>query len=432
MRKNNSMRAGVTAVIGAFVLGLPLLLISPTASAQTASVLLNFSGTSGGVGPQSTLIFDAEGNLYGTTYSGGYNEGGPPLGGVAFQLKPKAGGGWTEVVMHNFGASGDGTFLPAGLASDGAGNFYGTTSGGGAYNYGTVFKLSPTKTGWREQIIHSFNDNGKDGMYPQAGLILDASGNLYGTTREGGASYCIFENSNCGTVFELSTKTGAEKILHNFQQDGDIDGYYPLGSLIFDSAGNLYGTTSFGGSGFQGVVFELRPRVGKPWQERILHSFAFNGTDGANPEAGLVIDSAGNLYGTTISGGNQPNGLGTVFELSPTESGPWTETFPHDFGFCAADGCQPVGSLIFDSLGNLYGTAEYGGTDDGGVVFELSPAGGGVWTDNVLLTFTTVGSDWTYGENPEAGLVFDASGNLYGMAHGGGEFSGGTVFEITP
>ncbi|MFZ0319053.1 MAG: choice-of-anchor tandem repeat GloVer-containing protein [Candidatus Sulfotelmatobacter sp.] len=403
-----------------------------TSLAQTETVLFNFSGTSGGNRPQSTLIFDSAGNLYGTTYSGGYTEGGPYLGGAAFQLKPKEGGGWTETVMHNFGASGDGTFLTAGLVSDGAGKFYGTTVAGGTYGYGTVFQLRPTKTGWAEQIIHSFNNNGKDGEYPYGSLIIDSAGNLYGTTKNGGFNYCVYLAASCGTVFELSTKTGAEKILHDFQQDDNIDGYYPVGSLIFDSAGDLYGTTSTGGSGFQGVVFELSPRAGKPWQERILHNFTFNGTDGANPVSSLVMDSAGNLYGTTSSGGNQPNGLGTVFELSPTETGPWTETFPHDFSFCGDDGCDPVGNLILDGAGNLYGTAESGGNSDGGVVFELSPVGGGTWSDNVLVTFNSLGSAWPGGENPEAGLVFDGAGNLYGTAYDGGEFSVGTVFEITP
>jgi uncharacterized repeat protein (TIGR03803 family) len=426
--RRRKVSIGLTVALTMFIVG-PLM--STHAQGQTEAVLFNFSNNSGGAGPQSMLIFDSAGNLYGTTYSGGYNEGGPALGGVAFQLKPKAGGGWTEIVMHNFGAAGDGTFLAAGLVSDSTGNFYGTTIGGGAYGYGTVFELRPTKTGWRELILHSFG-NGIDGQYPNGSLILDSAGNLYGTTKNGGSNFCIFMGTNCGTVFELSTKTGAERILHNFQQDGDIDGYYPLGSLIFDSAGHLYGTTSFGGSGFEGVVFELFPRANGKWGEKILHSFAFNGTDGANPDSSLVFDSAGNLYGTTSLGGNQPIALGTVFELSPGAGGAWTETILHNFGDCAADGCGPTGSLILDSTGNLYGTAPSGGTDDGGVVFELTPAGGGVWTDTVMFTFTSVGGDYTYGENPEAGLVFDASGNLYGTAHGGGEFNGGTVFEITP
>jgi uncharacterized repeat protein (TIGR03803 family) len=426
---NRKLFLGLSIMLAMFAASM---LLTATRVVAQSETLLNFSGTSGGAGPESTLIFDAAGNLYGTTYTGGYNNGGPSLGGVAFQLKPKAGGGWTEVVMHNFGAAGDGTFLSAGLIGDGSGKFYGTTTGGGAYGYGTVFLLRPTKTGWSEEIIHSFNNDGKDGEYPNGSLIIDSAGNIYGTTKNGGSNFCVYMGASCGTVFELSTKTGAEKILHNFQQDGDIDGYYPLGSLIFDSAGHLYGTTSTGGSGFQGVVFELFPRANGKWGEKIVHSFTFNGTDGADPDAGLVFDSVGNLYGTTSLGGNQSIALGTVFELSPGAGGVWTETIPHNFGDCAADGCQPTGSLILDSAGNLYGTASSGGTDDGGVVFELTPVGGGVWNDTELLTFTSLGGDYTYGENPAAGLVFDASGNLYGTAHGGGEFSGGTVFEVTP
>ncbi|HWY21909.1 MAG TPA: choice-of-anchor tandem repeat GloVer-containing protein [Candidatus Acidoferrum sp.] len=401
-----------------------LLVTGTYAVAQQETVLLSFNGIVGGSGPLDGLIFDAVGNLYGTTNQGGAYA--PNSGGTVFQLTPKPGGGWTENVIHSFGATGDGTFPSAGLVVDASGNLYGTTPTGGAYNSGTVFELKPTTSGWTELILHDFNNNGSDGYNPSAGLIFDNSGNLYGTTRFGGPYTCGV--NSCGTVFELTPQPDGrwtEKILHNFGQT-TTDGYQPLAGLIFDAAGNLYGTTYFGGTFLEGTVFELTRRPNGTWLERIPHHFNANGHDGFNPAAGLILDGAGNLYGTTYQGGTN---LGTVFELTPKTTVGWTETILHTFGNKAGtDGFNPVSGLVLDSAGNLYGTTPVGGANNVGIVFKLTPAAGS-WTETVLHTFSANGTD---GYNSYAGLVSDSSGNLYGTTNIGGTVSDGTVFEITP
>ena len=288
---------------------------------------------------------------------------------------------------------------------------------------------------------------GTDGARPQAGLIFDAAGNLYGTTFYGGSLSCD-RPSACGTVFELSPPAAGrtawtEMVLHSFINY--TDGARPAAGLIFDAAGNLYGTTYEAGVSHYGTVFELSPPAAgrTAWTETVLHSFA--GAGGAVPAAGLIFDSGGHLYGTTYVGG--VSDYGTVFELSPPTAGrtAWTETVLHRFA--GTDGTNPVAGLIFDAAGNLYGTTLGGGVSDYGTVFELSPpaAGRTAWTETVLHSFA--GTD---GANPAAGLIFDAAGNLYGTAAWGGNpacplpppplasgglepFRGcGTMFELTP
>src|ERR1019366_934096 len=210
------------------------------------------------------------------------------------------------------------------------------------------------------KVLYSFIHNGTDGGFPQAGLIFDAAGNLYGTTSEGGTSSSC--SGGCGTVFELTPTAGGgwtEKVLHNFNSNG-TDGANPYAGLIFDAAGNLYGTTTVGGTYYYGTVFELTPTAGGGWTEKVLHSFNYNGTDGNNPQASLTIDAAGNLYGTTSGGGTYGNYKGTVFELTPAAGGDWTETVLHNF--VGPDGAAPLAGLIFDAAGNLYGTTSGGGT----------------------------------------------------------------------
>jgi uncharacterized repeat protein (TIGR03803 family) len=313
---------------------------------------------------------------------------------------------WMEKVLHNFNNNGtDGYYPRASLISDAAGNLYGTTIYGSTYGWGTVFELTPTTGGgWTEQVLHSFG-NGTDGGEPRASLIFDAAGNLYGTTY-GGGIYC-HSIGGCGTVFELTLTAGGnwtEAVLYNFGSFTD-DGYEPSASLIFDAAGNLYGTTQFGGIHGWGTVFELTPTTGGGWSEQVLLNF---GTGGAFPQAGLIFDAAGNLYGTTSEGGTN---IGTVFELTPNVGGGWTETVLHNFG-SGTDGSYPYAGLIFDAAGNLYGTTQYGGTYNScsggcGTVFELTPTAGGKWTEQVLLNFNGTG-----GANPYAGLIFDAAGHL--------------------
>lgn len=415
--------------------------------AQTYATIYGFAGDNQGDGanPRASLILDGSGNLYGTTFDGGVATCGDDGCGTVFELTPVS-GGWQETVLHEF--TGRNGSLPwAGLVSDGT-NLYGTTWQGGTLSEctgngcGVVFKLSPSATGWHETVLHIFS-GGKDGANPRAGLILDVSGNLYGTTSQGGiAADC--GGNGCGVVFELSPFSGggwAEKELHSFT--GGSDGSNPWAGLIFDADGNLYGTTSAGGSSGGGVVFELKPVSGGGWKETVLHDFS-SGAKGSTPAAGVIFDSHGNLYGTTSGGGVttgdcSDGGCGVVFKLSPDVStGGWAETVIHAFEG-TKDGAIPDAGLILDSGGNLYGTTQQGGLLTGGcdanrcgVVFEFSPTATG-WKETVLHDFIGTSAD---GALPEAGLVLDSNtGNLYGTTTQDGTSSpggGGTAFEITP
>jgi uncharacterized repeat protein (TIGR03803 family) len=396
-------------------------------------VLHSFGNGSDGSGPMAGLIVDGAGNFYGTTEYGGIHFTCPGGGGcgAVFELSPREGGGWTETVLHSFGGGNDGFSPVAALVMDRAGNLYGTTFSGGIHNNcedgcGTVFELSPREGGgWTETLLHSFG-GGTDGYYPAGVLILDGGGNLYGTTGNGGIH-------GLGTVFELSPREGGgwtETVLHSFKSDGS-EGFSPNAGLVLDGAGDLYGTTYNGGIHGFGTVFELSPREGGGWTDTVLHSFG-RGNDGYYPFAGLVKDGAGNLYGTTEYGGihnNCDGGCGTVFELSPREGGGWTETVLHSFGR-GTDGSVPVAGLIFDGAGNLYGTTQGGGIHGRGTAFELSPREGGGWTERVL--FSIGFGDGLYGDLPSCGLVLDGVGNLYGTTQGGGTYQGGTVFELSP
>jgi uncharacterized repeat protein (TIGR03803 family) len=385
------------------------------ADAQTESVLHTFNNNGkDGVAPVAGLIFDASGNLYGTTLMGGAHNV-----GTVFELIPKAGGGWMPRVLHSFNNDGKDGYSPlAGLVSDSAGNLYGTTSQGGPKNGGVVFELSPNSGGgWTEKLLHAFNNNVPTfGSFPSASLIFDVSGNLYGTARYGGTH-------GSGAVFELMPNGSGGwtvKLLHSFNNLSG-DGIQPEASLIFDGAGNLYGTTSSGGSG--GTVFELTPAAGGTWTETLLHDFG-NGQDGYTPLAGVIRDAAGNLYGTTEFGGTLSFGI--VFELTPTAGGTWTETVLHNFGNNTTDGGFSSVGLVADSAGNLYGATQKGGSLGLGTVFKLTLAGGN-WTETVVHNF----GGFKDGQSPQGTLVFDAVGNLYGTTYDGG-VSWGTVFEITP
>lgn len=401
------------------------------AAAQTEKVLASFElNGKYGSAPVSSLTFDTTGNLYGTT-----SDGGAYTYGTVFELTPATAGGWTERVLHSFDYNGeeyDGQNPGAGLVFDGSGNLYGTTFDGGLDSVGgTVFQLTPNPSGgWTEGLLHNFG-NGTDGTNPSSNLIFDAAGNFYGTTATGGRNNC---GQNCGTVFELILQANgkwAEKVLHNFN---GADGYELQAGLIFDAAGNLYGITTFGGAYGAGTAFELTPKPSGGWGEKILHSFNYSPTDGSSPIGGVIFDTAGNLYGTTYGGG--AHGGGTVFELTPQPSGVWTKTLLHSFD--GTDGGNPSASLIFDAAGNLYGTTLYGGANlctfnqetlGCGVVFELSrKVGGGGWKEKVLHNFIDDGTD---GFDPFSSLIFDVSGNLYGTTIGGGN-GGGTVYEVTP
>jgi uncharacterized repeat protein (TIGR03803 family) len=393
---------------------------SLSAYGQTETVLYSF--LPGGLGNPSWLVaglvFDSSGNLYGMTQEGGANNA-----GSIFELSPISGGGWLETTLYSFTGETDGALPWSSLAIDSAGNLYGTSSNGSSL-YGTVFELSPVAGGgWHFTTLHSFT-LGLDGGGPVGGVVLDPAGNVYGTASSGGAH-------GVGTVFELSPRSGGGwhfTVLHAFNT---TDGRYPYDNLTLDSAGNLYGTTVQGGVATRctsrlvsgcGVVFKLSPAAGGPWHYTDLH--AFNKIDGEAPMGGVVLDVDGNLYGTTSAGGAL--GAGTIFKLSPSTGGAWHETLIHSFTG-TTDGSYPVASLTLDALGNIYGTTELGGAAGDGIVFEFSHASGGGWTETVLHDFA--GAD---GSQPRCTPVFDSSGNLYGTTQVGGAFGAGTAFEIIP
>ncbi len=368
---------------------------------------------------------------------------------------------WKEKVLYSFQGGADGSTPAGGVVFDKVGNLYGATTDGGANNCpgiaqcGTVFQLQPpAKQGdpWTENQLYVFKGkNSNDGETPAGGVIFDQAGNLYGTTAYGGSGGCVLLGTTvgCGVVFQMTppqTKGGdwTETVLYSFQ--GGKDGYVPQGNLTFDSAGNLYGVTLYGGGYgscnspyYQncGTIFELSPpkTKGGKWKEKVLYSFK-SGTDGANPNGGLVFDTKGAIYGTTYIGGfncphNEGEGCGTVFKLNPpsTKGGAWTETVLHRFKRSGTDGGNPVAGLQFDRRGNLYGTTLNGGPGMYGTVFSLRPPSKGsrAWLEVRLHGF----SDDEQGASPSAGVIFDSVGNLYSTALGGNTHRG-VVFRLEP
>ena len=314
----------------------------------------------------------------------------------------------TFSVVHSFTGTSDGANPLDGFVADGSGNLYSTANSGGTSNNGVVFKINNSG---ELTVLHNFK-GGTDGQNPEGILVMDKAGSLFGTTTAGGAS-------GAGTVFGV-TSTGEEKVLHSFT--GTPDGADPEAGLAWDAAGNLYGTTTAGGASGNGTVFKLSPpkQTGAAWTEEVLYSFG-TGTDGATPVAGVAFDAAGNLYGTTSAGGTF--GYGTVFQLAPSGSG-WTENILHNFQD-SDDGAVPYAGLISDK-GNFYGAATEGGIGGGGTVFELTPANGS-WTFTVLYSMPGWGISGAFRH-----LIMDQSGNLYGTTHCDGIYSAGTVYKLTP
>ncbi len=411
------------------VMAVTLLATSRLATAQEV-VLHSFGRSGDGAYPTTAgLVFDAAGNIYGTTKFGGiHNQG------TVFELSPRQGGGYTETVLHSFGSSAtDGQQPSSAVILDAAGNLYGTTVAGGIHNCtgvsncGTVYEMSLSHGVWRETVLHSFGAP-RDGVSPVGALVFDANGDMYGTTISGGVT-------GNGTVYRMYLSNGVwhETVVHNFGYG--VDGVAPYSALIFDAAGNMYGTTAKGGSnvcptGTCGTVFEETPDGNGVWTESVIFNFSA-GANGFSPWGSLNLDANGNLYGTTQYGGANTcynNGCGTVFELSPQQGGGWSHSVLYSFNL-GDDGFFPYAGVTFDSAGNIYGTDNMGGTQNYGVVFELSPQQGGGWTESVVHTFLFNGNDGVY---PFAGLAIDASGNLYGTTYLGGIHAEGAVFEVTP
>jgi uncharacterized repeat protein (TIGR03803 family) len=346
---------GATSGGGVNRQGIVFVLVPQTNGTWRETILHSFpSFLDDGQGPNGGLIQDGSGNWYGTTGGGGADHV-----GTVFKLMHGP-SGWTLNILYSFGEQGrDGYGPTAGLAMDRSGNLYGTAP----RPWTTAFELTPGSDGWHETIMHHFGVKKGDGAGPYAGLILDAAGNLYGTTYGGGAY-------NGGTVYGVAhTATGwHEKVLHSFAVNY-ADGHTPgWGALVMDAKGSLYGTTAGGGC-CGGVVFKLAPRSDGKWKETILYQFQ-GGAMGFEAGAGVVMDKAGNLYGTTINGGSGC-ACGVVYKLAPGPKGKWTYTLLHTFS--GSDGAQPDANLILDDKGNLYGTTATGGAYGGGVVFEITP-----------------------------------------------------------
>jgi len=376
-------------------------------------VLYNFTGGVDGANPNAGVIRDSAGNLYGTTVYGGVANA-----GVVYELYTSG-----SLYSYSFKGDADGSEPIAGVIGDSAGNLYGTTVYGGAADAGVVYKLSAAG---QETVLYTFT-GGADGAFPQAGVIQDSSGNLYGTTSAGGAvgAVCgITYVSGCGVVFKVDP-SGQETVLYTFT--GGADGSNPYAGVIRDSAGNLYGTTEWGGASNAGVVYKLDTSG----HETVLYSFT-GGADGGYPAAGVILDSAGNLYGTTACGGTgnvgnpvcedsgQGVGDGVVFKVNPSGQ----ETVLHSFaGYPDGDG--PTAGVIQDAAGNLYGTTQYGGSNsdgESGVVYKVDTAG----QETVLYSFTGLAD----GGTPNAGVTLDSAGNLYGTTEIGGTAREGVVFML--
>ena len=318
----------------------------------TFSVLWSFGGTGDGANPEGDLIIDSSGNLYGTTTNGGAHGD-----GTVFELSP--GSSWSETILYSFGAvTHDGNTPYGRLMFDSSGNIYGTCNSGGTGAYGTVFKLSLSGSTWSETTLHNFGGGSSDGASPYGGLVMDVGGNLYGTTQGGGSN-------NDGVVFTIASGTFA--VIHSFTNSPD--GRFPYGGLVIDSSGNLYGTTTTGGTAGNGMVFEL-VLSGGSWTESVYYSFA-SSQDGANPYGTLIMDGEGNLWGTTAAGGKTIGGVGhnsgTVFEIS----GATTEAYLYTLLGGTGDGSDPYADLVMDSTGNLYGSTYGSGANTEGTVFRI-------------------------------------------------------------
>jgi uncharacterized repeat protein (TIGR03803 family) len=402
--------------------GLLLMMLVFVSSSALAleKVLYQFPGGNQGRDPQSGVVFDSNGNAYGTTYYGGeYGWG------TIFRLE-QSNGGWKQQVLYSFLGTSDG-FNPVGnLLIDAAGNLYGTTLNGGTgtgcqnQNYycgGTIFELARSKGGWKHVVLYNFCSRSGcfDGAGPE-GLTFDKAGNLYGSTFAGGPQ-C---QGGCGTVYELSPSHGSwtEKVLYGFDNNGD--GIYPTAGITIDEAGSLYGTTYSGGGYGYGIVYMLKPGKHR-WKEVMI--YAFDGsTNYRYPNGYLTLNSAGNIFGTTTgSTSGCSYQCGIVYKLSRS-NGQWIEETVYTFD--GTHGASPSAGLILNSAGSFYGSTLLGGNYNFGEVFELKP--GKTWTIKLLYSFTGQGAD----ANPN-GVIFGPGGGLYGTTPGGYNSQYyGEVFEV--
>ncbi len=409
--------------VKALVLVAVTLMLVASAWASSETVIYNFCSQTScvdGYTPYGALVADASGNhLFGTTYNGGTHGF-----GEVFELT-NSGGTWTETVIYSFlgAANSDGAYPFGGLVLDASGNIFGTTYQGGPSSQGSVFELTKSGSNWNETVLHAFQDvSGSDGYYPYGGLTFDAAGNLYGTTQAGG-------KLGGGTVFQLKASNGkfTYKVIHGFTTSASA-AYYPYGGVVVDpKTGNLYGTTYYGGLVWNaGAVYQLR-QVSNVWIFSVIYNFLGDSL-GQFTEAGLTMDGAGNLYGTTYQGGDF--NLGEVFKL--TLSGKkWTQKVIYSFkGYAKKDGAYPYyAGVTMDAAGNLYGSTYQGGSSAAnnlnyGTVYKLAA---GTFKETVLWSFGTTGDGYYPYHQP----IF-VNGKLYGTANNGGLHGYGAVYEIKP
>ena len=403
------------------------MLCAPRAYSQTLNVIYNFQNSPDGANPQAGVIFDAQGNLYGATQHGGALECDGLHGcGIVFQLTPNSDGRWTENPLAQFGSPGS-PIAP--VVFDRLGNLYGSaactfdcfgSAGGGIYQ-----AAHGSNGAWTINTLVDFsfaNNECEDG---NCGVAFDSAGRLYATSYEYQGQF-----GNTGAVFYIGRRsiTGWYPInIYTFR--GAPDGAGPANWFSIDANDNIYGTTVHGGPVNGGTVFMLQNVGGAQWRETQLYAFQ-GGSDGGGPSGGVIFDSAGNLYGTTEFGGL---GEGTVFKLTHNSDGTWTESVLYSFH--GTDAANPAGPLVFDAAGNLWGVAG-GGEFDHGAIFKLTPSGGGNWTESLVYSFGGA----LDGGQPSGGLVLDSAGNLYGTAAYGGYYPtcsdspncGGVVYELTP
>lgn len=411
-----------------------------TVEAQTFKVIHNFgSPVQGpvpeGESPYSGLVFDAAGNLYGTTQHGGFVTCEEHGCGTIFQLTPNGDGTWNENVLTGFQTqNGFGGYPDAPVVFDRLGNLYSAYSctfdclrneGGGALELIHVSQNNWTNVNVVSYFSGPFGAACEDGICT---LAFDSSGRLFLSSQQG-----AFTNRLYGGVVELGHRPASgwySLVLYGFS--GGSDGGNPTLGLVFDASGRIYGTTTAGGLNNMGVLYKLTPNPGgSGWRESVLHTFQGGGSDGAYPAAGVIFDSAGNMYGATLAGGTAA--LGTIYKMTPNPDGTWSETVLYSFQG-GSDALRPNSVLSFDPAGNLYGTAA-GGAFNQGAVFKLVPNGNN-WTESVVYSFTG-GTD---GYDPNGGVTIDAHGNLYGTTSSGGghphcpdePFCGGVVYQITP